>query len=116
MRLYIILRLRATKRASFSEQFGDHRPPLRSGLPNMDALFRFEVKLFKRFHRISLVPCVDVANGLGAFAAGSMLVGDDLRTQGGIADLLPPALGKGEKEALVAGEAVDYRQLLAVKR
>src|SRR5205085_4491508 len=112
MRLYIILQLRATKRTSFSEQFGGHRPPL----PNMDALFRFEVKLFKWFHRISLVPCVDVANGLGAFAAGSMLVGDDLRTQGGIADLLPPALSKGEKEALVAGEAVDYRQLLAVKR
>src|SRR5207253_2728550 len=85
-------------------------------LPDVDTFLRFEVKLFLRFHRVSLVPCVDVADGLGAFAVGGVLVGDDLRTQGGVADLLPPALSKGEEEALVTGKAVNNGKFFPAER
>ena len=62
------------------------------------------------------VPGVEVADRLGAPAAGGVAVGGDQVAQRRLAGALAAALGVAEEEALVAGQAVDHRRRAAVQR
>src|SRR5262252_5598612 len=80
------------------------RPLGMISLPNVDALFRFEIKFLSWFHDIGFIPGIDVTHSLGAFARRRVLVRYNLRAEGGATDFLAPGLGEREKEALVAGQ------------
>src|SRR5947208_9255558 len=75
-----------------------------------------EVQLLARFDAERVIPRVEVAHRVGAILGRGMAVGDDALPQGGLADLLTPALCEAQEEQLLAAEAGSPRRGLALER
>src|SRR6185295_802571 len=78
--------------------------------PGPDPLLRREVQLLAGLHVERRVPLVDVADRVGAELPGGVAVGHERIAQRLGAELRAPYLREGEKEALVAGQAVGRRR------
>src|SRR5262249_13136531 len=90
---------------------------LASALPDVSPLLRRQIEFIARLHFEGGVPGIDVALGvLASNHVGGMFVGEDAIGDTLAADESAPDLRPGHEEALVAGEAVDDRRLLAVER
>src|SRR5690606_31985157 len=84
--------------------------------PDPHARIRREVELLPVFHVEGLVPGIEVAHGQRAVRSRRVPVADHPRAQRRLAHLAAPDLAEGEEEALVAGQPVDHRCLLAAQR
>src|SRR5689334_25386501 len=88
------------------------RSPIFSRLPDVDALFRRQVKLVAGLNVECLVPGVDIPNdAVGPVLVGAMRVGQDLLAKRILAVLALPSLGITDEKTLVARQAVDHRRL-----
>src|SRR4051812_20582596 len=74
--------------------------------PSPHPLLRSEIQLVARLHIERRIPLVDVASGVGAVLAGGVAVGQERVAQCLGTLFGAPALGEGNEETLVAGEAV----------
>src|SRR5256885_6947552 len=76
-----------------------------------------EVQLLARFDAERVIPRIEVAHRVGAILGRGVAVGDDPLAQGGLADLLAPALREAQEEQLLAAEAASpRRRRLALER
>src|SRR4051812_20915391 len=81
--------------------------------PDPHPLARREVQLLARLDGERVVPGVLVAHRIRPVFGRGVPVRDDALAQGGLADLLPPALRVADEELLIAGEARDGGRFLA---
>src|SRR6185312_7757153 len=97
---------RAALAASRIEPYFIVPPPASvHGLPDVDALIRWQIELVAGLHVERLVPGVDILNdAVDPILARAVLVGDHLLALGALTLLFLPRLGVGDEEALVAGQ------------
>src|SRR3989440_2129401 len=84
--------------------------------PHAYAIRRREVQLLARFDAERVVPRIEVAHRVGAILGRGVAVGDDPLPQGGLADLVTPALREAQEEQLLGAEAGSPGRGLALER
>src|SRR5205823_7535148 len=84
--------------------------------PHAYAIRGSEVQLLARFDAERVIPRIEVAHRVGAILGRGVAVGDDPLSQGGLADLLTPALREAQEEQLPAAEAGSPGRGLALER
>lgn len=83
---------------------------VRGALPDTDALARSQMQGLSFSRSEGIVPSVHVAHDRRAMLDGCVRVGEQPLDKVGLAILAAPDLGPAQKEALVAGRAVNDRR------